>query len=41
MVGLGEDFTQVTNLMDDLIDHNVDFITIGQYLRPTRSPSSH
>ena len=36
MVGLGEDFNQVTNLMDDLIDHNVDFITIGQYLRPTK-----
>ena len=35
MIGLGETFTQVKILMDDLRDHDVDFITIGQYLRPS------
>lgn len=37
MIGLGENFSQVTKLMDDLRNHNVDFITIGQYLRPTKN----
>ena len=36
MVGLGEERNEVLQLMDDLRTANVDFITIGQYLQPTR-----
>jgi lipoic acid synthetase len=35
MVGLGEDTTEVLQVMDDLRSARVDFITIGQYLQPT------
>jgi lipoic acid synthetase len=35
MVGLGEEKSEVQQVMDDLRAANVDFITIGQYLRPT------
>ena len=35
MVGLGEEEKEVITLMDDLRAANVDFMTIGQYLRPT------
>jgi lipoyl synthase len=36
MVGLGETREAVLQLMDDLRSANVDFLTIGQYLQPTR-----
>ena len=36
MVGLGEDRQEVLQVMDDLRAANVDFLTIGQYLQPTR-----
>jgi lipoyl synthase len=36
MVGLGETREQVLQLMDDLRSADVDFLTIGQYLQPTR-----
>jgi lipoic acid synthetase len=36
MVGLGERRNEVLQLMDDLRSADVDFITIGQYLAPTR-----
>jgi lipoic acid synthetase len=36
MVGLGEERNEVTQLMDDLRSADVDFLTIGQYLQPTR-----
>jgi lipoic acid synthetase len=36
MVGLGERQTEILALMDDLRDARVDFLTIGQYLQPTR-----
>src|SRR4029077_18622576 len=36
MVGLGEERNEVLQLMDDLRPANVDFLTIGQYLQPTR-----
>lgn len=36
MVGLGEERNEVQQLMDDLRTADVDFITIGQYLQPTR-----
>lgn len=35
MVGLGEERDEVLALMDDLRAADVDFLTIGQYLRPT------
>src|SRR5580698_7361513 len=36
MVGLGEERHEVVQLMDDLRSAEVDFLTIGQYLQPTR-----
>jgi lipoic acid synthetase len=36
MVGLGETRNEVLQLMDDLRSAGVDFLTIGQYLQPTR-----
>src|SRR5436190_7838598 len=39
MVGLGEDKTEVLQVMDDLRAAGVDFLTIGQYLQPT--PKHH
>ena len=36
MVGLGEDRQSVLQVMDDMRAADVDFITIGQYLQPTR-----
>jgi lipoic acid synthetase len=35
MVGLGEERGEVLRVMDDLRAADVDFLTIGQYLRPT------
>ena len=35
MVGLGEERTEVLQVMDDLRSADVDFLTIGQYLQPT------
>jgi lipoic acid synthetase len=36
MVGLGETRDEVLQVMDDLRSADVDFLTIGQYLQPTR-----
>ena len=36
MVGLGEERHEVLQLMDDLRSADVDFLTIGQYLAPSR-----
>jgi lipoic acid synthetase len=36
MVGLGEERNEVLQLMDDLRSANVDFMTIGQYLQPSK-----
>lgn len=36
MVGLGEERNEVLQVMDDLRSAEVDFITIGQYLQPSR-----
>ncbi len=36
MVGLGEERNEVLQLMDDLRSAEVDFLTIGQYLQPSR-----
>jgi lipoic acid synthetase len=36
MVGLGEEQGEVFQVMDDLRAADVDFLTIGQYLQPTK-----
>jgi lipoic acid synthetase len=36
MVGLGESRDEIMQVMDDLRAANVDFLTIGQYLQPSR-----
>ena len=36
MVGLGESKEEVMQVMDDMRSAGVDFITVGQYLQPTR-----
>ena len=35
MLGLGETRDEVLQVMDDLLEANVDFLTIGQYLQPS------
>jgi lipoyl synthase len=35
MVGLGEEKSEVFQVMDDMRSANIDFLTIGQYLQPT------
>jgi lipoic acid synthetase len=37
MVGLGETWDEVIQVMRDLRAHDVDILTVGQYLRPTRN----
>ncbi|HEX4944203.1 MAG TPA: lipoyl synthase [Usitatibacteraceae bacterium] len=37
MVGLGETSDEILQVMRDLRDHDVDMITIGQYLQPSKS----
>ena len=37
ILGLGETDEEIEKTMDDLIENNVDILTIGQYLRPTRN----
>lgn len=37
MVGIGERPEEVLNLMDDLVYHGCDILTIGQYLQPTKN----
>ena len=36
MVGLGETIEEVYTLMEDLVKHKCDVLTIGQYLQPTK-----
>lgn len=36
MVGLGEERREVHQVMDDMRSADIDFLTIGQYLQPTR-----
>jgi lipoic acid synthetase len=35
MVGLGESFDEMVDALGQLRDHDVQVITVGQYLRPT------
>jgi lipoic acid synthetase len=39
MVGLGEEKSELYQVMDDLRCASVDFLTLGQYLQPT--PKHH
>ncbi len=39
MLGLGEERQEISQVMNDLRDADVDFLTVGQYLQPT--PSHH
>ncbi len=36
MVGLGEEFGEVVEVLKDLRGHDVDMVTIGQYLQPNK-----
>ncbi len=36
MVGLGEEWDEMLQMMDDLRAVDVDILTIGQYLQPSR-----
>ena len=36
MIGLGETFEEILMVMDSLLENNVDFLTVGQYMRPTK-----
>jgi lipoic acid synthetase len=36
MLGLGETYDEVTDVLKDLFDAGCDFVTLGQYLRPSR-----
>ncbi|MAT38921.1 MAG: lipoyl synthase [Ectothiorhodospiraceae bacterium] len=37
MLGLGEDSDEIVQVMRDLREHNVDILTLGQYLQPTKN----
>jgi len=37
MLGLGETMEEVREVMQDLRDHQVDMLTLGQYLQPSRA----
>ena len=37
MVGLGETDEEVLQVMQDMRDHQIDMLTIGQYLAPSSS----
>lgn len=36
MLGLGETESEVLEIMDDLVQHGCDVLTLGQYLQPTK-----
>ena len=36
MVGLGESLNEIFEVMIDMREHNVDFLTVGQYLQPSK-----
>ncbi len=35
MVGLGEDYSEIVEVLKDMKNSNIDFVTIGQYLQPS------
>ena len=36
MLGLGESYEEVVQTLQDLRAHDVDIVTLGQYMRPTK-----
>ena len=36
MLGLGEEISEVVDVMRDMREHNVEMLTLGQYLQPTK-----
>lgn len=36
MLGLGETEEEVLHAMEDLVNHGLDVLTLGQYLQPTK-----
>jgi len=36
MIGLGENYEEIIELLKDLKKHNCDIVTIGQYIQPTK-----
>ncbi len=36
MVGLGEKKDEIIDVMRDMREHNIDMLTIGQYLQPSK-----
>ncbi|QTH72097.1 lipoyl synthase [Pseudoalteromonas xiamenensis] len=36
MVGLGEEMSEIEEVLRDLREHNVDMLTVGQYLQPSK-----
>ncbi|WP_404340549.1 lipoyl synthase [Pseudoalteromonas mariniglutinosa] len=36
MVGLGEEISEIESVLRDLREHNVDMLTVGQYLQPSK-----
>lgn len=36
MLGLGEDKNEIIEVMEDLYKHNCDYLTLGQYMMPTK-----
>ncbi len=36
MLGLGEEISEIEQVMRDLRAHDVDMLTLGQYLQPSR-----
>ena len=36
MIGFGETYDEIIKTMDSLLENKVDFLTIGQYMRPTK-----
>lgn len=37
MIGLGETFDEIIELLQDLKNHNCDIVTVGQYIQPTKN----
>lgn len=35
MLGLGEEISEIEEVLRDLREHNVDMLTVGQYLQPS------
>jgi lipoic acid synthetase len=36
MLGLGEEISEIEEVLRDLREHNVDMLTVGQYLQPSK-----